>query len=121
MSPGRRIAFDPAEYDRLLAEVKAMMTDLRSCLAPGQDISLGPNFELQPEPQRWNVSADMVAAGRPLGASVEAQCLRLLNRLEELYGGLAKAKVAFQDADELATYSVKEPAEPGRLSRARGA
>lgn len=69
---GQRIAFDPNQYDQLLAQVQALVTDLRACLEPGADITLGPDLELQPEPQLWNVSADLVAAGRGFGQSLDA-------------------------------------------------
>jgi hypothetical protein len=106
-----QIAFDIGQYERLIAQVQSLATDLRSAIGPGRPGALGPDLKLQPDVQKWNVSGDMAAEGQEFGSIIGHDGDALLTQLDDLNDALVHARSVFQDASDLASVSASQWAE----------
>jgi hypothetical protein len=104
-----RIAFDAADYDRLIAMVRNLINDLGDHDRGAAGRLSGPDgsWLLQPDGQVWAPAANLVEAGKTFGNVLEDHAATSLSRLEALFDALCSARAIFSNIADLAAYSAE--------------
>jgi hypothetical protein len=103
------IAFDAADYDRLIGTVRDLINDLGDYDrgAGGTLSTPDGNWLLQPDGQVWDAAVDLVDAGKTFGNLLGAHATTLLSRLETFFDALCSARAIFSKVSDLAACSAE--------------